>query len=140
VARITRNAFCCTYQVIQIITRGCISEGYPHRSRHPPIQFLLIAAGELGVLIPGYDSDFMNALTYIYDVEKYDEQFRNVHKGEALVIEKPQINLLACCTPSFLTELMPAGAWEQGFLSRVIIVYSGHTDIQPLDLLGEATR
>jgi energy-coupling factor transporter ATP-binding protein EcfA2 len=101
---------------------------------------LLIAAGELGVLIPGYDSDFMNALTYIYDVEKYDEQFRNVHKGEALVIEKPQINLLACCTPSFLTELMPAGAWEQGFLSRVIIVYSGHTDIQPLDLLGEAIQ
>jgi hypothetical protein len=101
---------------------------------------LLIAAGELGVLLPGYDSDFMNALTYIYDREKYDEQFRNVHKGEPLVIEKPQINLLACCTPSFLTELMPAGAWEQGFLSRVIIVYSGHTDIQPLDLLGDETQ
>jgi hypothetical protein len=62
----------------------------------------------------------MNALTYIYDVEKYDEQFRNVHKGEPLVIERPQINLLACCTPSFLTELMPAGAWEQGFLIALL--------------------
>jgi hypothetical protein len=98
---------------------------------------LLISIGELGALLPGYDPDFMNALTYIYDNKKYDEQFRNVHHGELLVIEKPQINLLACCTPSFLSELMPSGAWEQGFMSRVIVIYSEHDEKRPLDLLAD---
>jgi hypothetical protein len=66
---------------------------------------LLIAAGELGVLIPGYDSDFMNALTYIYDVEKYDEQFRNVHKGEPLVIESLRSISWLVALPLFLLSL-----------------------------------
>jgi energy-coupling factor transporter ATP-binding protein EcfA2 len=98
---------------------------------------LLIAAGELGVLIPGYDSDFMNALTYIYDVEKYDEQFRNVRKGNHWLLNGLKLIYLLVVLPAFLLNLCLQEPGSKGFLSRVIIVYSGHTDIQPLDLLGD---
>src|SRR5438270_12959948 len=88
---------------------------------------LLIASKELGALIPGYDTDFLNALTYLYDNAKYDEKRRG--KSEPLVIERPQVNLIGCTTPGFLLDTMPIGAWSQGFLSRVILVYS--------DIIGE---
>lgn len=94
---------------------------------------LLIASGEFGALLPNYDADFLNALTNIYDNDKYDEERRGIK--DPLIIEAPQINLIACTTPSFLTNTMPAGAWEQGFLARVIIAYNDLTDIAPLNLL-----
>lgn len=96
---------------------------------------LFVAAKELGALLPGYDSDFMNALVYLYDSIAYSEKRRS--KDIDFTIEKPLLNLIACTTPSFLNDMMPAGAWEQGFLSRTIIVYSEILDIVGLDLMEE---
>lgn len=111
--------------------------------RHPiQVEFnaLLIASKELGALIPEYDPDFLNALTYFYDGIKYDEKRRyGKNNGEPLTIERPLINLIGCTTPSYLLGTMPPFAWEQGFLSRVIIVYSDIIDIVPLDLADEAS-
>src|SRR5207237_298004 len=98
---------------------------------------LLVAVGELGALLPGYDPDFFNALTYLYDGRHYEEARRSIK--EPIIIHDPLVNLLACCTPSFLTSLMPIQAWEQGFLARVIIIYSdATTELKPLDLMDEA--
>lgn len=96
---------------------------------------VLLAAKELGALLPGYDPDFMNALTYLYDNEPYGEKRRS--KDTEFVIKSPILNMIACTTPSYLNETLPAGAWDQGFLSRTIIVYSEVTDIAPLNLLGD---
>lgn len=82
---------------------------------------LLIVSKELGALIPTYDADFLNALTYIYDNEAYSEKRRSIK--EEMRIERPQINLLGCTTPSFLCDTIPHTAWDQGFLSRVIIIF-----------------
>lgn len=92
----------------------------------PPIlefNSLIIIAGELGVLIPGYDNDFMNTLTAIYDGHPYAERRRS--KDLKLGIPAPQINLLGATTPSYLNAVMPEGAWDQGFLSRTLLIYSG---------------
>lgn len=93
----------------------------------PTISFnsLMIAANELGVLIPGYDNDFMNTLTDIYDGHVYSERRRS--KDIHFKLDNPQINLLAATTPSYLNELMPVGAWDQGFISRCLLIYSGET-------------
>lgn len=96
---------------------------------------LLLAAKELGALLPGYDPDFMNALTYLYDNEPYAEKRRS--KDTDFVIKNPILNMVACTTPSFLNETLPAGAWEQGFLSRTIIIQDAGVDIAPLNLLEE---
>lgn len=84
---------------------------------------LKIASNELGVLIPSYENDFMNVLTDIYDGHGYSERRRTNDKQFAL--DAPQINLLSATTPGYLNNMLPEGAWDQGFLSRTMLVYSG---------------
>ena len=91
---------------------------------------LLVASGELGVLIPSWDSDFINSLTTIYDGETYDERRRG--GDHRVIIEKPQLNLIGATTPSYLHDVMPQGAWEQGFISRVILVFSADQKVVEL--------
>lgn len=99
---------------------------------------MYITSKEFGALLPSYDSDLLNALTYVYDCRKYDEKRRG--NKEALVIERPQINLIGCTTPGYLVGTMPLGAWEQGFLARTLIIYQDSADIAPLHLLDETTN
>lgn len=90
---------------------------------HVEFNSLLVHSGELGVLIPSYENDFMNVLTDIYDGRIYEEKRRT--KDLHIKINKPLLNILAATTPSYLNNVLPEGAWEQGFLSRTMIIYSG---------------
>ena len=94
---------------------------------------LLIAAPELGALLPSYDSDFMNTLTHLYDGHLYTERRRSSRQDFQPILN-PNVNLVACTTPGFLTSAMPASAWNEGFLSRVCIAYSGEVEIKEFDL------
>jgi Protein of unknown function (DUF3987) len=88
---------------------------------------LYVVATELGVLIPMWDSEFMNSLTDIYDGTPYNESKRT---GKLRIdIPRPQINLIGATTPSYLNQVMPPGAWDQGFISRTILIYSGERTI-----------
>jgi hypothetical protein len=91
----------------------------------PYVEFnsLIVISRELGVLIPGWDAALMNNLTDIYDGYTVDQKRRG--KDLRIKILCPQINLLGACTPSYLNEVMPSGAWDQGFISRTILIYSG---------------
>lgn len=99
-------------------------------SVHLEFNSLLVNAGELGVLIPAYDSDFMNSLTAIYDGYHYEERRRgnDLH----IKIKRPQLNLLAATTPAYLNSMLPEGAWDQGFLSRTFLVYAGEKIVQDI--------
>lgn len=108
-------------------------------SDNPPVHTfnsLYIVANELGVLLPGYDNDFMNVLTDLYDCRFYSERRRT--KDLKFKIENPQVNLLAATTPSYLNSLMPEGAWDQGFISRVMLIYSGLAE--SVDLFTERAQ
>lgn len=91
---------------------------------------LKILSNELGVLLPAYENDFMSALTDIYDGKTYSERRRT--RDIKFEITRPQINLLAATTPSYLNNLMPEGAWDQGFISRVLLIYSGERQLRDL--------
>lgn len=91
---------------------------------------LLLCINELGVLLPAYENDFMNTLTDLFDCKTYSER-RRTSKIE-IKIKHAQLNLLAACTPSYLMNVLPEGAWDQGFLSRTILVYNGEQKIQDL--------
>lgn len=106
----------------------------------PTVEFhsLKVLVSELGVFLPEFANDFMNTLTDIYDGYPYNERKRT--KSLTIDIPRPQINLLAGTTPSYLTALLPDGAWDQGFLSRTLLIYSGerrlislfaHTEVDP---------
>lgn len=95
---------------------------------NPPItafNSLQVIANELGVFLPAWDGDFMSTLTDLWDNGRYHET-RRTSKIE-INIPKAQLNILSATTPAYLNSLLPEGAWEFGFMSRVINIYSGET-------------
>jgi len=92
---------------------------------------LKILSNELGVLLPAYDGEFMATLTDLYDGSPYEERRRSSKTGP-MKIDRPQFNLLAATTPAHLHDFLPAGAFDQGFLSRCFLVYSGEIILRPL--------
>lgn len=99
----------------------------------PTVNFnsIKILSNELGVLLPQYDSEFMATLTDIYDGSRYAERRRGAKDG-GIVINRPQFNILTGTTPSHLKDFLPAGAFDQGFLSRSFLIYSGEVKITDL--------
>lgn len=96
---------------------------------------LLVASKELKALLPEYDRDFLGMLTFLYDGVRYDEKRRG--NPEPVVIERPVVNLIGACTSAFLLETLPDVAWNDGFLSRVIIIHRDIVAERELDLLQE---
>lgn len=94
-----------------------------------------LLADEFSSLLHTYDTQFMAFLTDIYEGEWYDETRRGGNLKNK--IERPCLNILAGTTPSNLCKFMPEGAWDQGFASRTILVYSGDRSVA--DIFEENT-
>lgn len=88
---------------------------------------LSILADELSAFMPLYEPELIGGLTTFYDCVPYAQHRRG--KDIRVKIESPQLNILSGSTPSNLLKFVPEIAWEQGFMSRVIMVYS---DQRPL--------
>lgn len=84
---------------------------------------LTAVINELGVFLPAWESTFMSALTDLWDNGKYHETRRTSKTN--ISIPKAQVNLFSATTPAYLNNLLPEGAWEEGFMSRILLVYSG---------------
>lgn len=95
---------------------------------------LLVAASEFGVFCPSHDLEFLSVLCDLYDCDNnYRERRRS--QSEQIDIVNPQITILTGVQPEYLAQFLPAAAWGQGFMSRMIMIYSDQTT--PLDLFGE---
>lgn len=89
---------------------------------------LYIMSDELSAFMHEYAGDLIAGLTTFYDGVPYS-QTRRVGKID-IKIQAPQLNILCGSTPSNLTgKIIPENAWEQGFMSRVIMVYSDERPI-----------
>jgi hypothetical protein len=84
---------------------------------------LSIVPNEFGVFLPSWEGDFMSALTDLWDCKNYSETRRTSKIN--INIPHSQLNLFSATTPVYLNNLLPEGAWEQGFMSRMMIVFSG---------------
>lgn len=89
-----------------------------------PLEYnsMTIAADELGTFIHKYDKEMVDGLSAFYDIDPYGQNRRG--NDIKIKIKSPQLNILCGSTPSNLMELMPEGAWGQGFTSRIIFVFS----------------
>lgn len=83
---------------------------------------MFIAADELGAFIHKYDDEMIAGLSAFYDPDPYSQSRRT--RDLKIVIKSPQLNILAGSTPSNLLKFMPEGAWDQGFTSRLIMIFS----------------
>jgi hypothetical protein len=69
-----------------------------------------------------YDDEMIGLLAAFYDPDPYAQSRRG--KDLRIKINRPQLNIISGTTPSNLIALMPETAWDQGFTSRVIMVFS----------------
>lgn len=91
---------------------------------------LTIVPNEFGVFLPSWEGDFMSSLTDLWDCKHYSETRRTAKIN--ISIPHAQLNMFSATTPAYLTTLLPEGAWEQGFMSRILVVFSGelvHTNL-----------
>ena len=94
---------------------------------------LLVAADELGVLLPSHDTEFLSTLNRIYDNPAQHRHERRALGDKQIDIINPQFTIIAGTQPSYLANLLPEEAWGQGFMSRVLMVYSNET-LDPIDI------
>lgn len=94
------------------------------RLPEPPLEYnsMLIAADELGAFIHKYDDEMIAVLSAFYDPDPYGHTRRG--KDIKIKIKSPQLSILCGSTPSNLLKFIPEGAWDQGFTSRMILVFS----------------
>ena len=89
-----------------------------------PIEYhsLVIVADELSVLMDQYDTALVASLVEFYDCNPYSEGRRvsNIR----LKFQRPQLNMLVGSTPSNLLHTLKDHVWDQGLMSRVIMIYS----------------
>ena len=101
---------------------------HPYFFQYNSVQVVM---SELQNFLPTYESAFMGMLTKLYDCELYEER-RRTGKVQHIRIDNTQISILAGTTPSFLSDMLPVGAWDQGFTSRTIFIFS-----EALEEVGE---
>ena len=91
----------------------------------PPMEYnsMTICADELSAFMHKFDDEIIGNLTTFYDVVVPYAQHRR-GKEIRIKIKNPQLNILSGTTPSNLIKFMPENAWDQGFTSRVIMVFS----------------
>lgn len=83
---------------------------------------ITIMADELGAFMHKYDDEMVGVLSAFYDNDIYGQERRG--NELRIKIKSPQVTMLAGSTPSNLMKFMPENAWEQGFTSRIVLVFS----------------
>ncbi len=86
-----------------------------------------ITADELSAFMHKYDEEAVGVMSDFYDPQPYGQTRRGFDLN--IKIKSPQLNLICGTTPSNLMKYMPETAWEQGFTSRVIMIFSDERSI-----------
>lgn len=129
-SNIIREALPELYFGATSMTRAALSDYMVEAKRfianipHAPIEYnsLVCVADEFSAFMHEYDSALVAALVEFYDVNPYSEGRRvsNIR----IKIAKPQLNLLTGSTPSNLIHTLKDYVWEQGLMSRVIMIFA----------------
>lgn len=100
----------------------------------PPIEYhsLLVAAEEIGVLLPSYDTEYISVLNKVYNNPPVHEETRRTGSVREVIIPFPQLNIIAGVQPGWLASSFPEEAWSTGLTARLIMIYapeSAHQDM-----------
>ena len=84
---------------------------------------MLVPAPEFSHLMPDYDAKFTSVVNDAYDCNPTLED-RTRGGKQLIVVNRPCVSILAGTTPQFLGNLFPDRAYGEGFVSRIIMIYS----------------
>ena len=86
------------------------------------IQFpLVINSSEFGITLNPKDTEMIDQLVHIWDNRPMSKRTR---KDGELKISSPCLNMIACTTPSWIAENVPAYLIGGGLTSRMLFVYA----------------
>ena len=98
-----------------------VTRGKGTQRRHSSITY---AVDELGTFLNPRDNKLMSSLTKIWGGDG-GQNFSKSTRGEGLLeVMRPQLNLLAGATPSWISEHLPPALIGGGFTSRCVLVYA----------------
>lgn len=84
--------------------------------------YMYICVDEFGTLISKYDNETIDGLSYFYDGRTYEQTRRT---GDLHIkIERPLLSIIFGVTPQNLMSTLPERAWGQGFMSRMLMIFS----------------
>jgi len=83
---------------------------------------MYITADELNAFMGVHDQAAIGTMSAFYDPDSYGHERR--HGELKIKIKSPQLNIIVGTQPSNLLKYLPETAWEQGFTSRFIFVFS----------------
>ena len=83
---------------------------------------MTVISAEFQNFIPKYEANKMGYLTHLYDGLRFHEARRS--RDDDIIVERPNLCMLAGTTPSFLGGFLGDEAWDQGFCSRTIFIFS----------------
>lgn len=97
---------------------------------------LLIGITEFGTFLQQYDLSLVNILTDLYDCL---DEFHDRTRGLGLIkVTKPHLVILAGCTPGYISSTFPREAFDMGFTSRTIMVWS--EEVKKTTVFGEQRK
>lgn len=104
-----------------------------------PLEYnsMMICNDELSAFMSKYDDEMMGNLTTFYDVVPYGQRRRG--NDLKVKIKSPQLSILTGSTESNLIQFMPDHAWDQGFTSRIIMIWSNNKVLTE-DLFANSSR
>ncbi len=88
---------------------------------------MYITADELNAFMGVHDQAAVGTMSAFYDPDPYGHERR--HGELKIKMKSPQLNIIVGTTPTNLLRYMPETAWEQGFTSRFIFVFSDERTI-----------
>lgn len=102
---------------------GTMSRGVRHLGQGEIYTTTLVGSSEFGVLVNTHDLQFMSILNQFYDCLNRPFEDETGQYGH-VKLEAPHLSLISGAQPKFFAEVMPDVAYELGFTSRLVMVYS----------------
>ena len=110
-----------TWQAL-VTAFAAAQEDFQHGEDWVPMSPLTLASGEFGNLLNPQDRDMVNLFITLWDGRS---SFEKVTKGSGTdIVSAPWINMVACTTPHWIADNMPAATVGGGFTSRCVFVYA----------------
>lgn len=97
----------------------------PPKGKTMEFHSLLVAAEEFGVLLPAWDNEFLGTLNKIYNNPPSYSEERRHGPAQEITFDAPCLNIFGGVQPGWLGNIMPEEAWNMGFMSRMLLIYSG---------------
>lgn len=115
--------------MIDYLSEAKIDLIYGHQAgQHKLFNSMIMIPDELSALMHEYDRALAATLTTFYDCMPYS-QTRRVAKVN-IEITHPQLSILAGDTTSHLLKTLPEGVWDQGLMSRTILIFADDKILQ----------